>query len=108
MKPSQVMYVVKFGPTVLNFGYDIFLLVPFLGHPVCVQHRFFYEIIYGGFSLIHKTTPSAPPLQLITKVTSTLNALYTNNVQGKSSLPVAPPPLLMLLKKFKILHLSII
>ena len=28
IKPSQVMYMVKFGPTGLNFGYDFFL-VPF-------------------------------------------------------------------------------
>ena len=28
------MYIVKFDPNVLNFGYDFFLLVPFLGHPV--------------------------------------------------------------------------
>ena len=27
------MYMVKFGPTVLNFGYDFFLLVPFFGTP---------------------------------------------------------------------------
>ena len=33
IKPSQVMYMVKLGPTVLNFGYDFFLLVPFFGTP---------------------------------------------------------------------------
>ena len=34
INPCQVMYIVKFDPNVLNFGYDFFLLVPFLGHPV--------------------------------------------------------------------------
>ena len=32
IKPSQ-MYMVRFGPTVLNFGYDFFLSVPFFGTP---------------------------------------------------------------------------
>ena len=33
IEPSQVMYMVKFGPRVLNFGYNCFLLVPFFGTP---------------------------------------------------------------------------
>ena len=33
-KPSQVMFMVKFSPTALNFCYDFVLLVHFLGHPV--------------------------------------------------------------------------
>ena len=33
-KPDQVTFMVKFGPTALNFGYDFVLLVHFLGHPV--------------------------------------------------------------------------
>ena len=36
IKPSQVMYMVNLGPTVLNFGYDFFLLVPFFGTP-CID-----------------------------------------------------------------------
>ena len=28
------MFMVKFSPTALNFGYDFVLLVHFLGHPV--------------------------------------------------------------------------
>ena len=32
--PKKVMSMVKFSPTALNFGYDFFLLVTFLGHPV--------------------------------------------------------------------------
>ena len=36
----QVMYMVKFGPTVLNFGFDFFLLVPFLGtYKLCKETR---------------------------------------------------------------------
>ena len=38
IKPSQVMCMVKFGPTVLNFGYDFFLLVPFFGTP-CIYKQ---------------------------------------------------------------------
>ena len=34
MKPSQVMFMVKFSRTALNFGYDFDLLVHFLGHPL--------------------------------------------------------------------------
>ena len=34
IKPTQVMFMVKFSPTALNFGYDFVLLVHFLGHPV--------------------------------------------------------------------------
>ena len=49
--------------------------------------------------LTDKITPSAPLLQFMTEVTSTLNARYTNSVQGKSSLPVAPLSLLMLSQK---------
>ena len=33
IKPSQVMTMVRFSPTALNFGYFV-LLVIFLGHPV--------------------------------------------------------------------------
>ena len=33
----QVMYMVKFGPTVLNFGFDFFLLVPFFGNIQIMQ-----------------------------------------------------------------------
>ena len=31
IKPSQVMYMVKFSPTALNFGYDFVLIVDFFG-----------------------------------------------------------------------------
>ena len=34
IKRPQVMFMVKFSPTALNFGYDCVLLVHFLGHPV--------------------------------------------------------------------------
>ena len=37
IKPSQVMFMVKFSPTALNFDYDFVLLVHFLGHPVCIH-----------------------------------------------------------------------
>ena len=55
------MYMVKFGPTVLNFGYDFFFLVPFLGQPVDVflkfrfsqraldAHRDFYAVTISLF-----------------------------------------------------------
>ena len=35
MKPSQVIFMIKFSPTALNFGYDFVLFLHFLGHPVC-------------------------------------------------------------------------
>ena len=35
IKPSQVIFMIKFSPTALNFGYDFVLLVHFLWHPVC-------------------------------------------------------------------------
>ena len=35
IKPSQVMFMVKFSPAALSFVYDFVLLVLFLGHPVC-------------------------------------------------------------------------
>ena len=38
MKPSQVIFLIKFSPTGLNFGYGFVLLVHFLGHPVV--HKF--------------------------------------------------------------------
>ena len=34
IKSFQVMFMVKFSPTALNFGYDFVLWVHFLGHPV--------------------------------------------------------------------------
>ena len=34
IKPSQVMFMVKFSPTALKFGYDFVLIVHFFGHPV--------------------------------------------------------------------------
>ena len=37
IKPSQVMFMVKFSATALNFDYDFVLLVHFLGHPVCIH-----------------------------------------------------------------------
>ena len=37
IKPSQVIFTIKFSPTALNFGYDFVLLVHFLGHPVYVM-----------------------------------------------------------------------
>ena len=40
IKPSQVMFMVKFSPTALNFGYDFVLLVYFLGHPVYITKRY--------------------------------------------------------------------
>ena len=50
------MYMVKFGPTVLNFGYDFFLLVPFLGHPVYVKYNVlgYDDIHWYGHSLVLK------------------------------------------------------
>ena len=33
-KPSQVIFMIKFSPTAINFGFDFVLLVHFLGHPV--------------------------------------------------------------------------
>ena len=36
IKPSQVVFMVKFSPTALNFGYDFVLLVHFLGHPLSI------------------------------------------------------------------------
>ena len=38
IKRSQVMSMVKFSPTALNFGYD-FVLLHFLGHPVSVLNN---------------------------------------------------------------------
>ena len=45
IKPSQVMYVVKFGTTVLNVGYDFSLLVHFLGHRVHIKSKWIIIII---------------------------------------------------------------
>ena len=36
-KPSQVMFMVKFSPTKLNYCYDFVLVVHFLEHPVRVK-----------------------------------------------------------------------
>ena len=39
IKRSQVMWMVKFSPTALNFGYDFLLLVHFFGHLVEYDHE---------------------------------------------------------------------
>ena len=37
IKPNQVIFMIKFSPTALNFGYDLVLLEHFLGHAVYCQ-----------------------------------------------------------------------
>ena len=47
IKSFQVMFMVKFSPTPLNFGYDFVLSVHFLGYPVVVI------TIYGVSNPVH-------------------------------------------------------
>ena len=41
INPSQVVSMVKYSPTALNFGYGFVLIVHFLGHTV---HHIQYEL----------------------------------------------------------------
>ena len=45
IKPSQVMFMVRFSPTSLNFGYDFVLLVQFFGTP-CIMIVFYCIYLY--------------------------------------------------------------
>ena len=49
IKRSQAMYMVKFSPIALNFGYDFVLLVHFLGTPcsclvICFKKNGYYPL----------------------------------------------------------------
>ena len=64
MKPSQVMFMVKFSPTARNFGYDFVLLVHFLGHTVEMNCLFvvvgnFSPYLFVGSPICHSTTFTA-------------------------------------------------
>ena len=80
MKPSQVMNTVKFGPTVLNFGYDFFLLVPFFGTPCTLEgfskgakimlhaHTHYYAAALGGKVTVLQSLVITPTLHLKSKI----------------------------------------
>ena len=57
IKRPQVMFMVKFSPTALNFGYDFVVLVHFLGHPVvshCISLMVFCLFSNKNFSHYRK------------------------------------------------------
>ena len=81
------MYIVKFDPNVLNFGYDFFLLVPFFGTPCTLEgfskvakimlqaHTHYYAAALGGKVTVLQSLVITPTLHLKSKIDKNTGAV---------------------------------